>query len=123
MKKTILSIAVFLAVATLQSFYVLPANAQTAAITYVGIKENGIEFELRLDHESNKNSLLIISDKNGDIVYEENFKEKKLVKRFLLPSDESSEYTFVVRNGALKYEKHFVISRSQVTTIHVNEVR
>lgn len=123
MKKLILSIAIVMATASLQSFLVLPATAQSATVTYVGIKENGIVFELKLENENNRPARFIIKDRAGEELYDESFKEKTVVKRFLLPCDENGEYTFVVRNGTTRYEKHFTVNRTQVTTVNVNEIR
>lgn len=112
-----------MATTSLQSFLVIPAAAQQTSVTYVGLKENGIVFELKLENEDNQASRFSIKDKAGNVLYEENFKEKTVVQRFLLPSDENSEYTFVVSNRSAKYEKHFSVNRTLVTSINVREIK
>ncbi len=99
MKKLILGIAIIMATTSLQSFLVIPAAAQQTSVTYVGLKENGIVFELKLENEDNQASRFSIKDKAGNVLYEENFKEKTVVQRFLLPSDENSEYTLWLATG------------------------
>lgn len=123
MKKLILGIAIIMATTSLQSFLVIPAAAQQTSVTYVGLKENGIVFELKLENEDNQASRFSIKDKAGNVLYEENFKEKTVVQRFLLPSDENSEYTFVVSKRSAKYEKHFSVNRTLVTNINVKEIK
>jgi len=123
MKKLILSIAILMAAASLQSFQLPVFGQQSATITYLGTKGNDIVFELKLENNTGKRSALLIKDKSGETVYEETIFEKQLVKRFILPADETNEFVFVVSNGTNKYEKRFKVDRVQTTSIAVNEVK
>ena len=122
MKKIIFSLAMIMAFSTLQSFETPAQGVQPATITYLGARENGVVFELRLDVAKGKRSELVIRNRKEEIIYEEYIKESKLVKHFVLPSDENDEYVFIVRNGNSRYEKKFTVSRVQTTSITVQEV-
>ncbi len=123
MKKIIAGIAVLFILLTAQATISNTIPGQLATVTYIGIRDNGLLFELQLNNEQTKAAYIIIKDKNGEVLYEENFRERKLVKRFLLPSDESGEFIFVVRNGSNNYEKRFSVNRKQTTTILVDECK
>ena len=122
MKRIIFSLAMIMAFSTLQSFETPAQGVQPATITYLGARENGVVFELRLDVATGKRSELVIRNRKEEIIYEEYIKEIKLVKHFVLPYDENDEYVFIVRNGNSRYEKKFTVSRVQTTSITVQEV-
>ncbi len=122
MKRIIFSLAMIMAFSTLQSFETPAQGVQPATITYLGARENGVVFELRLDVARGKRSELVIRNRKEEIIYEEYIKESKLVKHFVLPYDENDEYVFIVRNGNSRYEKKFTVSRIQTTSITVQEV-
>ncbi|HQR02044.1 MAG TPA: hypothetical protein PLA61_14425, partial [Ferruginibacter sp.] len=75
MKRIIFSLAMIMAFSTLQSFETPAQGVQPATITYLGARENGVVFELRLDVARGKRSELVIRNRKEEIIYEEYIKE------------------------------------------------
>lgn len=93
-----------------------------AVVTYAGIKENGIAFDITWANHENPTEI-IIRDKNGDLVYRESYTEFSLKRRFVLPKDETQQYTFTIVCGKAKIEKRFLVSTAYIETINVNELK
>ena len=123
MKKTILSIillsVVFLSEA---SAHVDPVFSKPfSSVSYVGVKENGLAFDLFWDIDTNKDVTVSIINGNSELIFQHSFKAKKSLKRFLLPNDSNDTYSFVIRSGKMRYEKSFTVNRQVTETLNVTE--
>jgi hypothetical protein len=124
MKKTILSMLLALTV-----MFSVNAKASrghetpSSAVTYAGVTEKGIAFDLVKENMEGKTEV-IIKDGNGDIIYHGNFTGQTIKSRFFLPKDAAvQQYTFVIINGGSRFEKKFFISTSFVEKTTVEEVK
>jgi hypothetical protein len=92
-----------------------------AAITYAGIKEKGIAFDVSWEGHTGT-AEIVIKDKNNNVVYKAAFTEASLKKRFYLSSEESDVFTFTIIHEKKRTEKKFVISTSYIEQVQVNEL-
>lgn len=123
MKKTILSIILISFVLLSEaSAHVDPVfNKPFSSVSYVGVKENGLAFDLFWDIDTNKDVTVSITNSNSELIFQYSFKDKKSLKRFLLPNDSNGTYTFVIRSGKMRYEKSFTVARQVTETLNVTE--
>lgn len=125
MKKTILSIIVFYFI----SFSILTAapypvlNKPFSSISFAGAKEKGLVFDIFWDIEDDRAVTVYIVDGSGETIYMQQFKEKKSLKHFVLPSESFGTYKFIIRSGKLCYEKRFNVAVRYTETVEVTEKR
>lgn len=123
MKKAILSIVLASFVLLSEaSAHVDPVFSKPfSSVSYVGVKENGLAFDLFWDIDTNRDVTVSITNSNSELIFQYSFKDKKSLKRFLLPNDSNDTYTFVIRSGKMRYEKSFTVARQVTETLNVIE--
>jgi hypothetical protein len=125
MKKTILSIIAFyfisFSISTAAPYPVLKKSFST--ISFAGAKEKGLVFDIVWDVENDRGVTVSIVDGSGETIHTQQFKEKKSLKRFVLPSESYGTYTFIIRSGNLRYEKRFNVAVRYTETVEVTEKR
>jgi ssRNA-specific RNase YbeY (16S rRNA maturation enzyme) len=109
MRKMILA-AVFFVVS------LMSANAQSTKvsspnnITYIGTVDEHVNFLLNYENETNEKYVMIVTDANGRVLFEEVYADKKLTKIYSVPV-EYGNVTFTITAYKNKSDKKF-----QVTT-------
>ena len=78
-------------------------------------------FDIFWDVENDRGVTVYIVDGSGETIHMQQYKEKKSLKRFVLPSDSQGTYTFIIRNGTLRYEKRFNVAVRYTETVEVTE--
>ena len=123
MKKTFLSIVIFCFIcSSISSSAAYPTLAKSfSTISFAGAKEKGLVFDIFWDVENDRGVTVYIVDGSGETIHMQQYKEKKSTKRFVLPSESNGTYTFVIRSGNLRYEKHFNIAVRYTETVEVTE--
>ncbi len=123
MKKYMLPlIFTFFTITTLQLFAGENERDSQATISYIGIKEKGIAFDIIWSNHSGATEV-VIRDKSNNIVYKNLFTETDVKKRFYLSKEESGQYSFTVINGKNRVEKTFLISTTFIEHLNVNEIK
>jgi len=107
MKKQIMvTIAKFTA-AGLLLFTVATTQAQTTTnastekntnVKYVGTQDDVILFNVSVDNPNGSKFSVIVTNNEGNQLFQEVYNDKKFDKRFRLPKSETGKLTFVVRN-------------------------
>lgn len=112
----------FFTITTLQLFAGENERDSQATISYIGIKEKGIAFDIIWSNHSGATEV-VIRDKSNNIVYKNLFTETDVKKRFYLSKEESGQYSFTVINGKNRVEKTFLISTTFIEHLNVNEIK
>lgn len=123
MKKTTLSIIFLCSILFVYpSAHVEPVfNNPFSSVNYVGAKENGLAFDLFWDISNGRDVTVSITNNNNELIYQQTFKDKKSLKRFVLPNDSNGTFTFLIRSGKMRYEKRFTVARQVTETLQVTE--
>ena len=125
MKKTILSITIFyfisFSISTAAPYPVL--NKPFSTISFAGVKEKGLVFDIFWEVENERGVTVSIVDGSGETIHTQQFKEKKSLKHFVLPSESYGIYAFIIRSGNLRYEKRFNVTVRYTETVEVTEKR
>src|SRR5580704_19245772 len=107
MKKQIMTTIAKFTAAGLLLFTVATTNAQTttsastdknAEVTYVGTQEDVILFNVSVANPNGNKFSIIVTDNEGNQLFEEVYNDRKFDKRFRLPKSETGKLTFVIRN-------------------------
>ena len=80
-------------------------------------------FDIFWDVENERGVSVSIVDGSGETIHMQRYKEKKSLKRFVLPSESFGTYTFIIRSGNLRYEKRFNVAVRYTETVEVTEKR
>jgi hypothetical protein len=107
MKKMIMPTIAKLTAAALLLVTVATTQAQTTTnasadknttVKYLGTQDDVILFNVSVDNPGGNKFSVIVTDNEGNQIFQEVYNDKKFDKRFRLPSSETGKLTFVVRN-------------------------
>src|ERR1700759_3724176 len=88
-----------LTVATTQAQTTTNASAdKNTTVKYVGTQDDVILFNVSVENPNGNKFSVIVTDNEGNQIFQEVYSDKKFDKRFRLPSSETGKLTFVVRN-------------------------
>ena len=76
-------------------------NASTdknTTVKYLGTQDDVILFNVSVDNPNGSKFSVIVTDNEGNQLFQEVYNEKKFDKRFKLPKSETGKLSFVVRN-------------------------
>ncbi len=113
----LLSGAIFLAVpstgkATTKNIEVLSSSNQ-ASVQFKGSSDNALLFEVKVANTNGDKFTITVTDKDGDILYKNDFSEKGFDKKFkLLKSDDIAGYNFKITSSNKDLEQVFAINAS-----------
>jgi hypothetical protein len=105
-KRIMVTIAKFTA-AGLLLFTVATTQAQTTTsasteknttVKYVGTQDDVILFNVSVDNPNGSKFSVIVTNNEGNQLFQEVYNDRKFDKRFRLPKSETGKLTFVVRN-------------------------
>jgi hypothetical protein len=134
MKKQIMTTIAKFTAAGLLLFTVATTNAQTttsastdknAEVTYVGTQEDVILFNVSVANPNGNKFSIIVTDNEGNQLFEEVYNDRKFDKRFRLPKSETGKLTFVIRNfkDASDDVHSFAVSNHVVEDVVVTKVK
>ena len=134
MKKQIMTTIAKFTAAGLLLFTVATTNAQTttsastdknAEVTYVGTQEDVILFNVSVANPNGNKFSIIVTDNEGNQLFEEVYNDRKFDKRFRLPKSETGKLTFVIRNykDASDDVQSFEVSNHVVEDVVVTKVK
>lgn len=100
----------FFLLLTAASLGSLPAGAQTslektgienpAVVKYLGTAHNRSVFQVQLDNESGERFVVSIKDAEGNLLFQETYRDKKFDKKFLVETaDAEPKLLFMIRNN------------------------
>ncbi len=91
-----------------------------SAVQYVGATDQGVVFNVKYDNATAEPFSLIIKNEYGDVVYQQQFKDKNFEKKVLLTKEPGeARLTFIIRSVSANVKQTFDIS---TTTKTVEEV-
>ena len=105
-KKIMTTIATFTA-AGLLLFTVATTQAQTTTnasigknttVKYLGTQDDVIMFNVSVDNPNGNKFSVIVTDNEGNQLFQEVYNDKQFDKKFKLPKSETGKLSFVVRN-------------------------
>jgi outer membrane lipoprotein-sorting protein len=76
-------------------------NASTdknTTVKYLGAQDDVILFNVSVENPSGNKFSVIVSDNEGNQIFQQVYNDRKFDKRFRLPKSETGKLTFVVRN-------------------------
>ncbi len=98
--KLTLAILLFVSAAGLQAQTANPAPAErTPQVRYLGTQQDDILFEVSYDNPAASRFTVMVTDKEGNTLFQEAFTEKKFGRKFKFASPENSKLTFTIRSG------------------------
>ena len=66
-------------------------------LKYVGITNDGLEFDVKYNNISGKYFTFVIKDENGDILFEQSYNNKQFIKKVQLPQvGDVKSLTFII---------------------------
>src|SRR5580658_2546116 len=86
-------------VATTQAQTTTSASTENnTTVKYLGTQDDMILFNVSVANPQGNKFSVIVSDNDGNQLFQEVYNDKKFDKRFRLPKTETGKLTFVVRN-------------------------
>lgn len=90
-------------------------------IKYVGCTEDGLFFNVKFNNEKGQHVDILITDENGETMYEGSFSDKFFDKKFLLPEDsDASLVTISLKSGKESFVKSYTVKSSIVKNVAIN---
>ena len=91
-------------------------------VKYVGSTEDGLFFNVKYNNEKGQDFAILITDENGETLYEGSFSDKVFDKKFLLPEDsDASLVTISLKSGKDNFVKSYAVKSSIVKNIVSNK--
>jgi len=82
-------------------------------VKYVGTNEDGLFFNVKYNNEKSQDFAILITDENGETLYEGSFSDKVFDKKFLLPEDnDASSVTISLKSGKDNFVKSYSVKSS-----------
>jgi hypothetical protein len=99
--------------------------AKSAEVKYLGTQDDLILFKVSVDNPNGNKFSVIVTDNEGNQLFQEVYNDKKFEKRFKLPQSENGKLTFVVRNfkDAADEVQSFDINTRIVEDVVVTKVK
>ena len=91
-----------------QAAYTTPAVI-APVVTYLGSGDDQMSFNMKYDNASGGKFFVIVKDSEGEVMFNQSFKDKTFNKTFKVPAD-MGKLSFVVRDVTSKTEKKIEIS-------------
>lgn len=89
-------------------------------VKYDGSTEGGLFFNVKYNNDKGQIFDILITDENGDLLYEGSFSDKVFDKKFLLPEDsKTSLISISVKSGKDNYIKSFSVKSNSAQNIAV----
>jgi hypothetical protein len=85
------------------------STAPVAAVSYLGYNNDQLSFLMKYETENGEKFNVTITDADGNVLFNENFTDKKFSKIFKSPL-ETGSLTFIISNPKNKDEKKFRVS-------------
>ncbi len=96
---------------------------QAVSVNYIGATENSLVFRLEFDNKSAEKFWLIVKNDNGEIVFQQAFKDVNFSKTIRLPKEEGEIHpTFVIRTANDQVERKFVVNRKMSEKVVVTKL-
>jgi hypothetical protein len=91
-------------------------------VKYVGSTEDGLFFNVKYNNEKGQNFDILITDEDGETLYEGSFSDKFFDKKFLLPEDsDASLVTISLKSGKDNFIKSYSVKSNTVKSAVVNK--
>ncbi len=88
-------------------------KAENVSVKYVGSSEDGVFFNIKYRNDKGETFTIVITDENGETLYEDSFNEKSFDKKFLLPDDSEASYlTISLKSGRENFTQSYNVSIS-----------
>jgi outer membrane lipoprotein-sorting protein len=71
---------------------------KNTTVKYLGTQDDVILFNVSVENPSGNKFSVIVSDNEGNQIFQQVYNDRKFDKRFRLPKSETGKLTFVVRN-------------------------
>jgi len=97
-----------------------PVNRK-ATLTYLGTKDESSIVLLDVKNENSEKFSVVVLQKNGTVLYRENFSDKKLTKRFFIPRDIVSDVKIVVADEKEKNREEFQLNTRVVEEVYFSK--
>lgn len=92
-----------------------------ANLTYVGAKDENSIILLEVKNDKAEKFSVVISQKNGSVLYRESFSDKRVTKRFVIPRDIVSDVKIVVADEKDKNREEFQLNSRFVEEIYFSK--
>ena len=92
-----------------------------ASLTYVGVKDESSIILLEVKNDKAEKFSVVISQKNGSVLYKESFSDKKVTKRFFIPRDIVADVKIVVADEKEKNREEFQLNSRFVEEIYFSK--
>ena len=91
-------------------------------VKYVGSTEEGLFFNVKYNNEKGQDFSILITDENGETLYEGSFSDKVFDKKFLLPEDsDASLVTISLKSGKDNFVKSYAVKSSNSKNLVSNK--
>src|SRR5580700_1651387 len=98
-KFTAAGLLLFVTVASTQAQTTTTASAdKNTTVKYLGTQDDVILFNVSVENPNGSKFSVIVTDNEGNQIFQEVYNDRKFDKRFRLPKSETGKLTFVVRN-------------------------
>jgi hypothetical protein len=75
-----------------------PGNEHPAEVKFLGSSEDAVLFDVLYDNPGGKKFSVIVLDEDGNLLFEDVYKDRKFDKKFKLPKADNARLTFVIRD-------------------------
>lgn len=96
---------------------------QAVSVTYIGATDNSLVFHMEFNNQAGQKFWLIIKNDNGEVVYQQAFKDAHFSKSIRLPKEDGEMHpVFVIKTSNEEVERRFVVNRKISEHIEVTKL-
>jgi hypothetical protein len=91
-------------------------NPEKVIVKYIGSSKDGVFFNVKYNNVKGESFDVVITDQNGETLYEGSFNDKNFDKKFLLPEDnEATSISISLKSGKSNFIQSYNVSINSST--------